>query len=116
MIKLMDEGEYKLIETRKHTKILILNDKLNFAWVNAPPIGEILVSSYKSHKTDHVLSVGKFRLYDVEEEKELTDVNHLELLVGDGVWQGYLLPLGLPNGIRRRRIIPTSEIISKSIN
>lgn len=115
MIKLLKEGNYRLIETGRQIKILYLNGTKNFAWINAPPIGEILVSSYKPHKTDHILSTGKYRLYDVENEQNLTDLLHLELMVGEGVWQGYLLPLGLPNGIRKRRIIPTSEVITKAL-
>lgn len=88
-----------------------------FAWINASGIGEILVVSQNPHKTDHVLAVGKHRIYEVKDEPDLTDLIHLELLVGDGVWQGYLLPTGLPtNENKRNRIIPTLEIITKSIN
>lgn len=116
MIKLYREGLYKLIETPRQVKILSLDDKQVFAWIHAAPIGEILVSSHKPHKSDHILAKGKYRVYDVKNEPDLTDLLHLELLVGDGDWQGYLLPLGLPNGVRRRRIIPTKEVITKSIN
>jgi hypothetical protein len=38
---------------------------------------------------------------------------HLELSIGKGQWQGYLLLTGLPtNKKRRNRIIPTKEVIS----
>jgi len=117
MITLLTNGTYKLIETRRNTKILSLddNDKRHaYAWINAGDIGEILVTTHKSHRVDHMLAVGKFRLYEVKSEPELTDLIHLELLVGDGVWQGYLLPLGMPNGVKKRKIIPTNEIITKS--
>lgn len=114
MIKLIEEGQYKLIETRGQTKILILAERL-FAWVNAKDIGEILVTSHKTHKVDHILSIGNYRLYEVKDEKDLTDVIHLELFIGDGRWQGYLLPTGLPTDTKKRnRIIPTHEIITKS--
>lgn len=86
-----------------------------YAWINAQGIGEILVASYKKHKADYVLAVGKYRLYEVKDEPKLTDTLHLELLTGKGNWQGYLLITGFPNKEdKRSRIIPTKEIITKS--
>lgn len=115
MIKLILQGTYTLIETKRQIKILTLDGKKTFAWVNALEIGEILVSSHRKHKVDHILAIGKFRLYEVKDEPKLTDLMHLELLVGDGIWQGYLLPTGLPNEEKKRnRIIPTNELITKS--
>lgn len=115
MIKLIREGQYTLIETKGQTKIITLNSKKLFAWINAADIGEILVTSHKSHKIDHILAMGKYRMYEVKDEPKLTDLVHLELLVGEGVWQGYLLPTGLPNDKKKRnRIIPTNELITKS--
>jgi hypothetical protein len=36
--------------------------------------------------------------------------------VGKGTWQGYLLPTGLPDDKKKRnRIIPTDEVITKTI-
>lgn len=115
MIKLYQQGSYQLIETKGQTKVLILDDSETFAWINAADIGEILVTSHKKHKTDCVLALGKYRLYEVKNEPKLTDLDHLELLVGEGKWQGYLLPTGLPNDEKKRnRIIPTEEIVTKS--
>lgn len=115
MIKLITNGTYKLIETKSQNRILSLDRNTHvYAWINAGNIGEILVTTHKSHRVDHLLAVGKYRLYEVKDEQKLTDLTHFELLVGDGVWQGYLLPLGMPNGVKRRRIIPTKEIITKS--
>lgn len=115
MIKLLQEGKYTLIETKGQTKILSLVGSMSFAWVMAEEIGEILVTTHTSHTVDHVLALGNYRLYEVEDEPKLTDLIHLELLVGDGKWQGYLLPTGLPNEEKiRNRIIPTKEIITKS--
>lgn len=111
MISLLKHGSYKLIETRRHTKILYL-DSACFAWVEPPNIGEILVGSHNIHKTDCVLSLGRYRLYDVDDEPNLSDQIHLELEVGNGKWQGYLLLSGLPNMQKKRgRIIPTGEVI-----
>lgn len=114
MIQLIQEGSYKLIETKHQTKILILDDKQTFAWVNAAEISEILVTTHKIHQTDNILAMGKYRLYSVKDEQKLTDLLHLELFVGEGNWQGYLLTTGLPT-IRktRKRIIPTNELITR---
>lgn len=114
MIRMIKEGKYKLLETKKQTKILILDKKELFAWINVKNIGELLVSSYKEHSIDCILALGRYRLYNVKDEKKLIDTHHLELCVGSGVWQGYLLPLGLPDEkSTRRRIIPTTEVITK---
>ncbi|HET8671390.1 MAG TPA: hypothetical protein VFM05_12420, partial [Candidatus Saccharimonadales bacterium] len=83
-------------------------------WVNARGIGEILVSSHNPLETDTVLTLGAYKLYDVQDEPKLSDQQHLELEVGQGLWQGYLLPTGLPEGDKKRsRVIPTSEIITR---
>jgi hypothetical protein len=118
MIKLLEDGNYTLIETQRHIKILNLGKEKVFAWINAAGIGEILVASHNPHKTDHILAVGRYRMYQVKDEAKLTDLIHLELLVGDGIWQGYLLTKGLPDVDNRKRvrIIPTREVITKSVN
>jgi hypothetical protein len=113
MIQLVQSGKYRLIETKGQTKILTLDKKKTYAWVNAADIGEILVTSHKSHITDNILSQGNYRLYNVKDEPELTDLQHLELFIGESEWQGYLLTTGLPTEKKRRnRIIPTKEIIT----
>ena len=115
MITLLTRGSYHLIETHGHTKILVLDKKTSYAWIVAGEIGELLVTSHKSHAVDHILSLGKYRLYHVHNENAFTDTTHLELFVGEGIWQGYLLPSDLPNDDKKRtRIIPTKEIITKS--
>ena len=115
MIKLVQSGTYQLIETKAQIKILTLDKTLVYAWVYAEEIGEILVASHNPHTTDHLLAMGKYRLYEVEDELRLTDTLHLELLVGEGVWQGYLLITGLPDDEKKRsRIIPTHELVSRS--
>lgn len=116
MITLNLEGAYQLTETKGQTKILTLDNSKTFAWVNVAEIGEILVASHKPHITDTVLAKGRYRLYEVKKEPKLTDLFHLELHAGNGTWQGYLLPTGLPNEKKKRnRIIPTDEIITKTI-
>lgn len=112
MITLQKSGIYKLIETKHHTKTLVLDSDI-FAWLEPTGIGEILVASYKKHKVDCILSIGRYNLYDVEDEPYLSDQQHLELDVGMNNWQGYLLLTGLPvSGKKRSRIIPTGEVIT----
>ena len=112
MITLLKNGHHKLIETKHHTKVLYLDDD-TYAWVEPPSIGEILVTSHKTHKTDYVLSVGRYYVYDVVDEPDVSDHIHLELEVGEDTWQGYLLLTGLPDDTKSRgRIIPTHEIIT----
>lgn len=114
MIALHRNGLYKLIETKHHTKVLYLDNDI-YGWVEPAHIGEILVVSHKVHKTDCVLSIGHYRLYDVENEPYLSDQPHLELEVGREKWQGYLLPTGLPDAHKKRsRIIPTIETITNN--
>lgn len=114
MIKKIQEGIYKLIETRRYIKILQLDENV-FAWITAKDIGEILVSSHNPHVTDHVLAIGPYIIYNVIKEPKLTDLVHLELFVGNGLWQGYMLPINLPTDKKSRsRIIPTKEIITKT--
>lgn len=113
LISLRRKGTYKLIETKNQTKVLLLDGTETYAWVNLANIGEILVTSHNIHKTDNVLAVGKYQLFDVKDEPKLADLLHLELQVGGGQWQGYLLLTGLPTDAdKRNRIIPTHEIIS----
>ena len=96
MIRLIQQGTYRILETVKHTQMLTFDEKTQYAWVQAGEIGGILVSSRKPQQIDYFLSVGKYRMYEIKDEPKLTDLIHLELFVGDGLWQGYLLPTGLP--------------------
>lgn len=116
MVTLLREGKYKLIETKGQVKILTIEKRV-FAWIWVKGIGEILVTSHSPHATDHILATGRFRLYEVKDEPKLSDQQHLELVVGDRLWQGYLLPTGLPTDQHKRaRIIPTREVISVPIS
>lgn len=115
MIHVQQTGYYVLSETKKQTKILELDAAQTYAWINAAGIGEILVTSKKHHPQDCVLARGAYRLYEVRDEPDLTDLLHLELCIGPGYWQGYLLPTGLPTDRKKKnRIIPTKECITRS--
>lgn len=115
MIQLIQKGKYNLVESKNQTKILSMDGRKTFAWVNAKNIGEILVTTHRPFTTDCILAHGSYRLYDVDDEPDFVDKNHLELFVGEGIWQGYLLPTGLPTQKKKRnRIIPTNDIITKT--
>lgn len=115
MITLNRDGRYKLIETKANIKVLYL-DNATYAWVEPVAIGEILVYSHTAHKADCVLSIGSYKLYTVKDEPKLSDHIHLELEVGEGQWQGYLLLSGLPDETHKRaRIIPTHEVITSNV-
>ncbi len=115
MIKLLKKGTYLLTESKpSQTKILTLDKKDIYAWPNTE-IGEILVTSDGDYNMDCSLSQGHYNLYQVKDEPDLVDLVHLELEVGPGIWQGYLLPTGLPDkSDTKNRIIPTQEIITKT--
>lgn len=112
MIRLLKKGKYSLIETRNDVKVLKL-DKKTFVWIYTKTVGEILVATRRGHRTDQKLAKGDYRLYEVKNEPKLVDQLHLELSIGKGDWQGYLLPTGSPKDKKTRsRIIPTNEIIT----
>lgn len=117
MISVLKRGEYKILEAKNNIRILILDNNEAFEWNSQPKTGEISISSYKIHQDDNLLSVGNYRLYDIEDEENYTDQKHLELQVGCGYWQGYLLPSGLPtDGNKGNVIIPTKELLTKTNN
>jgi len=113
MIKLIKKGKYSLIETRNDVKILRLGRKA-YVWIFSKSIGEMLITTHKSHKTDQKLAKGEYRVFEVKDELDYIDQLHLELAIGEGDWQGYLLPTGFPKNVKTRsRIIPTNEVISR---
>lgn len=114
MVKVIRSGTYKLIETKNYIKILYLDEDM-YAWPETLNYGEMLVVSRRAHKTDAVLSVGHYIIYEVVDDDRFSNHIHLELEVGNQQWQGYLLLTGLPNDTKKRsRIIPTHETITGS--
>ena len=112
MITQIKQGNYRLIETVEKTKILVLDDQINFAWVNAEGIGEILVFVSGEFREQKITASGKYNLYLVKDEPKLVDIEHLELQAGTNLWQGYLLPTGLPTTEdQKNRIISTEELV-----
>ena len=93
--------------------MLYLDDQ-GYHWGYAPQIGQLLTFSKHPHAESYRLAQGNYRLYEVKDEPKLVDLEHLELSITKGVWQGYLLLTGLPKARKiRSRIEPTAEVISK---
>jgi hypothetical protein len=113
MLKIVYRGEYILSETNDQLKILNLDNKL-FGWVSSKGNGELFLYPHKNIPQSSILAMGKYRLYEVNEDKKFTDQPHLELSVGLGNWQAYLVPEGLPKKESMSRIVPTSEVITKT--
>ncbi len=112
MIKLTQQGDYVLASTKDHKTVLSL-DGTHYLRSYAPKIGDLLTFSKHEHDTDYVIARGNYRLYKVKNEATLVDLEHLELAVGRGAWQGYLLLTGLPTARKlRSRIVATREVIS----
>lgn len=114
MITLQSFGFYRLFETKHGVRILRLGHT-DYVWIRAEGIGDILTASVRAHWARNLLAEGQYRLYQIEAEPAYSDQMHLELLVGESDWQGYLLPSGLPRRDNRRvRVIATNETISGS--
>ena len=115
MIKLIQSGVYQLTQTTGESKILTLDKAQIYTWRHSKETDVIWTTFHTAQKSDHLLAMGKYRYYTVEDDFQLTDALHLELLVGEGVWQGYLLSLGFPRSENKHsRIIPTHELVSRS--
>jgi len=113
MIKILDQGCYQLYKATNESKLLTIDKKKNYIWNKQADKEDITLCAYKNSKKDELLTVGKYRLYAVKNENDLSDGEHLELFVGDGKWQGYLLPTSLPSDKKLTSpIYPTEEIIT----
>ena len=96
MIKLLDSGTYKLVETINNQKALILDDKSFFLWKNTDCDGQLKYIKFDPAQICCMLSINNYRLYDVASEPNLKNGIHLELYAGRKRWQPYLLRKGVP--------------------
>ena len=109
MIKIVSKGDYILHEEDKNKKILQLDDIKPLLWEDE----NVIHSANQNFVPKRILSSGKYRLYKVSNEPNLTDNYHLELYVGSKKWQGYLLPTNILK--MRKQAIPitaSNELIS----
>ena len=117
MISITRRGQYRLIQIQKQTKVLILDNKDIFLWQISAEQGEVLKKTHSHVQEIEVLAEGPYRFYEIDNEDGLIDGMHLELLVGEGRWQGYLLPEGIPSDSKKIQkhyhISPTKETITK---
>jgi hypothetical protein len=112
MITLAQHGIYTIVGTADHKTMLTL-DGVRYLQSYAPKIGNLLTYAKREHTTDYLIARGNYRIYKVKDELHLVDLEHLELSIGRGVWQGYLLLTGLPTARKiRSRIIATDEVIT----
>lgn len=112
MITVVDRGSYCLLENKKQGKVLIFDDKKSYSLTEYGKLKKIPLYPHKNTKNNCLLCKGNFRLYKVSNEEHLSSNFHLELNIGQGQWQGYLLPKGLPKNRTINSIIPTQELIS----
>lgn len=104
-MKLANSGIHHLFRTVGGTKILSLNG-VDYPWITANHIGDILVHSDYAHTAAHDLSFGRFRLYFVD--YYYSQAQELDLEVSHGVWKRYYLPHGLPTSQHPRSKITSA--------
>lgn len=112
-VRVQEEGAYELFETTKEHRILVLNGKKWFAWVEGQR-GEILVRSDSDHKRKRTLQKGQFCLVDFEDDPTYKDMPHLFLQEGDH-YQEMMVPNGLPTDQDpQKKVIKTDETLPKN--
>ncbi|KTB49339.1 hypothetical protein [Dehalogenimonas alkenigignens] len=116
MIQLVNKGLYHLEEMDDASKFLILaldDERRVYIWETAGGI-KIRLAPKQPVKTLCTLAAGKYRIYRVQDEPGLASQLHLELLVGEGLWQGFLLPEGWPEDLETKPMVPVEETITKN--
>jgi Protein of unknown function (DUF2795) len=111
-VKVQEQGHYELFNTTRQHRILVLNDKQWFAWVQGQQ-GEILVHSDADHQKEHTLQAGQFYLVDFEDDPTYKDMPHLFLQTDDR-YEEVMLPNGLPTGQdHQKKVIKTDHRLPK---
>ena len=107
-----DQGNYELFETAHQHRILVLNGKKWYAWMEGQE-GEILVHSDSDHQKDHTIQQGAFYLVGYENDPDHRDMPHL-FLGKDDTYQELILPNGLPTEEdHQKKVIKTDQTLPK---
>jgi hypothetical protein len=111
-VKVQEQGHYELFDTTHQHRILVLNDKLWFAWVQGQQ-GEILVLSDADHQKQHTLQTGQFYLVDFEDDPTYKDMPHLFLQTDDR-YEEVMVPNGLPTEQdHQKKVVKTEHHLPK---
>lgn len=101
-------GNYELFETTNGHRILVLEGKDWYAWVEGQE-SPLLVQSDSDHDKDHTLSEGRFYLIDFEGDHDFRDQPHLFLQENDR-YRALIVPNGLPTQRdKQKRLIEVDE-------
>jgi Protein of unknown function (DUF2795) len=106
-VKVQAQGHYELFETTHQHRILVLDHKQWFAWVQGQQ-GELLVYSDADHQKDHTIHTGQFYLVDFEHDPMYKDRPHLFLQAGD-CYAEVMLPNGLPTEEDHQKQLVTTD-------
>ena len=111
-VKVQSQGHYQLFETTHQHRVLVLDQKQWFAWVQAQQ-GEILVRSDADHQKHHTIQDGEFYLVDFEHDPTYKDMLHLFLQKGDR-YEEVMLPNGLPTEKdHQKKLVKTHNTLAK---
>lgn len=94
----------KLLTAKQEDNVLILDKedesgviKTTYRFNPHYKKGEMSFVSTSSIGIDGKILSGRFRMYETTDEAQFADGTHLELCEGEGKWNCYVLPTGLPN-------------------
>jgi Protein of unknown function (DUF2795) len=111
-VQVQEQGHYELFATTHQHRILVLNNKQWFAWVEGQQ-GEILIHSDADHQKDHMIQEGQFYLVDFEHDPTYKDMPHLFLQKGDR-FEEVMLPNGLPTQKdHQKKLVKTDNTLPK---
>jgi len=111
-VRVQAQGHYELFETTHQHRILVLDHKQWFAWVQGQQ-GEILVRSDADHQKDRTTQTGQFYLLDFEDDPTYKDMPHLFLQKGDR-YEEVMLPNGLPTEEdHQKRLVKTDHTLPR---
>jgi hypothetical protein len=111
-VDVRQQGRYELFETTHHHRILSLDRKRWYAWVEGQA-GEILVRSDSDHKKARTLSKGRYHFVMFDDDPKFKDMPHLFLEDG-GRYRELMVPNGLPNDRDyQKKVVDTGSTLSK---